>query len=78
MSKQVSWRPSPKVKRPSPLISPEKAIELLGTMQGDYNIHPLNDALENEKLAPIVVKAFSHIMLMFDNFYDVEEKAKAG
>ncbi|WP_174848709.1 bifunctional aconitate hydratase 2/2-methylisocitrate dehydratase [Yersinia artesiana] len=62
----------------SPLISPEKAIELLGTMQGGYNIHPLIDALDNEKLAPIAGKALSHTLLMFDNFYDVEEKAKAG
>ena len=62
----------------SPLISPEKAIELLGTMQGGYNIHPLIDALDNEKLAPIAAKALSHTLLMFDNFYDVEEKAKAG
>ncbi|OAT14786.1 aconitate hydratase 2 [Buttiauxella noackiae ATCC 51607] len=62
----------------SPLISPEKAVELLGTMQGGYNIHPLIDALDNEKLAPIAAKALSHTLLMFDNFYDVEEKAKAG
>ncbi|NHB88611.1 bifunctional aconitate hydratase 2/2-methylisocitrate dehydratase [Photorhabdus tasmaniensis] len=62
----------------SPLITPEKAIELLGTMQGGYNIHPLIDALDNEKLAPIAAKALSQTLLMFDNFYDVEEKAKAG
>ncbi|MDA3131810.1 bifunctional aconitate hydratase 2/2-methylisocitrate dehydratase [Atlantibacter subterraneus] len=62
----------------SPLVTPEKAIELLGTMQGGYNIHPLVDALENDKLAPIAAKALSHTLLMFDNFYDVEEKAKAG
>jgi len=62
----------------SPLVTPEKAIELLGTMQGGYNIHPLIDALDNEKLAPIAAKALSHTLLMFDNFYDVEEKAKAG
>jgi len=62
----------------SPLVTPEKAIELLGTMQGGYNIHPLVDALESEALAPIAVKALSHTLLMFDNFYDVEEKAKAG
>jgi len=62
----------------SPLISPEKAVELLGTMQGGYNIHPLIDALDNEKLAAIAAKALSHTLLMFDNFYDVEEKAKAG
>ena len=62
----------------SPLVTPEKAIELLGTMQGGYNIHPLIDALDNEKLAPIAAKALSSTLLMFDNFYDVEEKAKAG
>ena len=62
----------------SPLITPEKAVELLGTMQGGYNIHPLIDALDNEKLAAIAAKALSHTLLMFDNFYDVEEKAKAG
>ncbi|MFP1892329.1 bifunctional aconitate hydratase 2/2-methylisocitrate dehydratase [Lonsdalea quercina] len=62
----------------SPLISPEKAVELLGTMQGGYNIHPLINALDNAALAPIAAKALSHTLLMFDNFYDVEEKAKAG
>ncbi|WP_109406627.1 bifunctional aconitate hydratase 2/2-methylisocitrate dehydratase [Proteus faecis] len=62
----------------SPLISPEKAVELLGTMQGGYNIHALIESLENDKLAPIAAKALSHTLLMFDNFYDVEEKAKAG
>ncbi|OAT34925.1 bifunctional aconitate hydratase 2/2-methylisocitrate dehydratase [Proteus myxofaciens] len=62
----------------SPLISPEKAVELLGTMQGGYNIHALIEALDDEKLAPIAAKALSHTLLMFDNFYDVEEKAKAG
>ncbi|MFP1729932.1 bifunctional aconitate hydratase 2/2-methylisocitrate dehydratase [Lonsdalea quercina] len=62
----------------SPLISPTKAVELLGTMQGGYNIHPLINALDNARLAPIAAKALSHTLLMFDNFYDVEEKAKAG
>lgn len=62
----------------SPLVSPEKAVKLLGTMQGGYNIHPLINALDNAALAPIAAKALSHTLLMFDNFYDVEEKAKAG
>ncbi|CCK18132.1 Aconitate hydratase 2 [Cronobacter universalis NCTC 9529] len=62
----------------SPLVTPEKAVELLGTMQGGYNIHPLIEALDNDTLAPIAAKALSHTLLMFDNFYDVEEKAKAG
>ncbi|MDN3609081.1 bifunctional aconitate hydratase 2/2-methylisocitrate dehydratase [Vibrio ostreicida] len=62
----------------SPLVSREKAAELLGTMQGGYNISPLVDLLDEEALAPIAVKALSHTLLMFDAFYDVEEKAKSG
>lgn len=62
----------------SPLISPEKAAKLLGTMQGGYNIQPLIALLDDEKLAPIAVEALSHTLLMFDAFYDVEEKSKAG
>ncbi|WP_068714959.1 bifunctional aconitate hydratase 2/2-methylisocitrate dehydratase [Vibrio tritonius] len=62
----------------SPLVSPEKAAELLGTMQGGYNIEPLVELLDNATLAPIATKALSHTLLMFDSFYDVEEKAKSG
>ncbi|MEF1328943.1 bifunctional aconitate hydratase 2/2-methylisocitrate dehydratase [Vibrio sp. M260121] len=62
----------------SPLVSREKAAELLGTMQGGYNIAPLVEFLDDDLLAPISVKALSHTLLMFDAFYDVEEKAKAG
>ncbi|GAA5647036.1 MULTISPECIES: bifunctional aconitate hydratase 2/2-methylisocitrate dehydratase [Vibrio] len=62
----------------SPLVSPEKAAQLLGTMQGGYNIEPLISLLDIDALAPIAVKALSHTLLMFDAFYDVEEKAKNG
>ncbi|WP_318472784.1 bifunctional aconitate hydratase 2/2-methylisocitrate dehydratase [Photobacterium leiognathi] len=62
----------------SPIVSKEKAAELLGTMQGGYNIEPLIALLDDESLAPIAVKALSHTLLMFDAFYDVEEKTKAG
>ncbi|MGI9919472.1 bifunctional aconitate hydratase 2/2-methylisocitrate dehydratase [Vibrio owensii] len=62
----------------SPLVSREKAAELLGTMQGGYNIAPLVEFLDDDALAPIAVKALSHTLLMFDAFYDVEEKAKAS
>ncbi|OCH14530.1 MULTISPECIES: bifunctional aconitate hydratase 2/2-methylisocitrate dehydratase [unclassified Aliivibrio] len=62
----------------SPLVSKAKATELLGTMQGGYNIESLVSLLDDAKLAPIAVKALSHTLLMFDAFYDVEEKAKAG
>ena len=62
----------------SPLISPEQAVKLLGTMQGGYNIEPLLEALDNEKLAPIAADALSATLLMFDNFHDVVERAKNG
>lgn len=62
----------------SPLISAEKAVQILGTMQGGYNIEPLLSALDDDKLAPIAVKALSSTLLMFDNFHDVAERAKRG
>ena len=62
----------------SPIVTAEHAVKLLGTMQGGYNIEPLIAELDNNKLAPLAVKALSNTLLMFDAFYDVEEKAKAG
>ncbi len=62
----------------SPLVSPEKATELLGTMLGGYNIHPLIELLDNAKLAPIAAKGLKHTLLMFDAFHDVKEKMDKG
>jgi len=62
----------------SPLLTPVRAIELLGTMLGGYNIQPLIAALDDASLADVAVHALSHTLLMFDAFHDVEEKAKSG
>lgn len=62
----------------SPLVSPVHAVELLGTMQGGYNIAPLIDLLDHPELAPVAAKALSTTLLLFDAFHDVAEKAKAG
>ncbi len=62
----------------SPILTAERATELLGTMLGGYNIAPLIDLLDNAMLAPIAVKALSHTLLVFDAFHDVQEKAEAG
>ncbi|MFK8067932.1 MAG: bifunctional aconitate hydratase 2/2-methylisocitrate dehydratase [Gammaproteobacteria bacterium] len=62
----------------SPLIDKVRATELLGSMLGGYNIVPLIDALDDEDIAAPAVDALSHTLLMFDAFYDVEEKMKAG
>ncbi len=62
----------------SPLISPEKATELLGTMLGGYNVAPLIELLDNPALAAVAAKALSRILLIFDAFHDVQEKAETG
>ena len=62
----------------SPILNAADATELLGTMLGGYNIAPLIDLLNNDALAPIAAKALSDILLVFDAFHDVQEKAEAG
>ncbi|WP_417345072.1 bifunctional aconitate hydratase 2/2-methylisocitrate dehydratase [Ferrimonas sp.] len=62
----------------SPLMSKARATELLGTMQGGYNIEPLIALLDDAELAPLAAKALSHTLLMFDAFHDVVEKMNAG
>lgn len=62
----------------SPAITPAYATELLGTMQGGYNIEPLVQLLDDTALGPVAAKCLSHTLLVFDSFYDVEAKAKAG
>ena len=62
----------------SPMLTPEHATELLGTMLGGYNIAPLITLLDDEVLAPLAAKALSHTLLVFDAFYDIKEKADNG
>jgi len=60
------------------LISREKATELLGTMLGGYNIHPLIELLDDEQVGSIAADALKKTLLMFDAFHDVKEKADKG
>ena len=62
----------------SPILSPERATELLGTMLGGYNVAPMIELLDNPKMAAIAAKGLSHTLLIFDAFHDVQEKAEAG
>jgi len=61
-----------------PLIDRRRAVELLGTMLGGYNIQPLVDLLDDEALGPVAAEALADTLLMFDAYHDVVEKAKAG
>ena len=58
----------------SPILTPADATELLGTMLGGYNIAPLIDLLDNPELAPIVVKALSHTLLVLRLFMIARKK----
>ncbi|WP_040260660.1 bifunctional aconitate hydratase 2/2-methylisocitrate dehydratase [Pseudomonas massiliensis] len=62
----------------SPLIDKKRATELLGTMQGGYNIHTLVELLDDAELGSVAAEQLKHTLLMFDAFHDVAEKAKAG
>ncbi len=62
----------------SPLINKQRAVELLGTMQGGYNIATLVELLDDAELSAVTAEQLKHTLLMFDAFHDVAEKAKAG
>ena len=57
----------------SPLISPQEAVELLGTMVGGYNIQSLVELLKStdEAIAIASATALSKSLLVFDAFNDV-------
>ena len=60
------------------MVSKAKATELLGTMVGGYNVHPLIELLDDADVAPVAAAGLKKTLLMFDFFNDVAEKAKAG
>ncbi len=62
----------------SPLLSKQKAVELLGMMQGGYNIATLVDLLDDAELAELAGEKLKRTLLMFDAFNDVKEKMDAG
>ncbi|PTY36384.1 bifunctional aconitate hydratase 2/2-methylisocitrate dehydratase [Saccharospirillum sp. MSK14-1] len=62
----------------SPLIDKKEATQLLGTMQGGYNIETLVGLLKDSELADVAAEELKHTLLVFDAFHDVDELAKAG
>ncbi|WP_337052416.1 bifunctional aconitate hydratase 2/2-methylisocitrate dehydratase [Pseudoxanthomonas sp. USHLN014] len=62
----------------NPLISRERATELLGTMLGGYNVHPLIELLDDATVGAIAADGLKQTLLVFDAFHDVKEKADAG
>ncbi|MDA3896868.1 MAG: bifunctional aconitate hydratase 2/2-methylisocitrate dehydratase [Desulfobacteraceae bacterium] len=62
----------------SPLISPQKAVFLLSTMGGGYNIAPLIDLLDHTDLAQDAANALSQSILIFDAFDEIFEKSNTN
>ena len=62
----------------SPLVSQSKAVELLGTMVGGYNVHTLIELLENEELGDLAATALKKTLLVFEAFNQVLELSKTN
>jgi len=62
----------------NPLLSRERATELLGTMLGGYNVQPLIDLLDDPLVGSIAAEGLKKTLLVFDYFHDVKEKAEQG
>ena len=60
------------------LISRAKAVELLATMLGGFNIKPQIDLLGDAEVGAIAAAGLKNTLLMFDYFHDVKELADAG
>ncbi|MGB5868188.1 MAG: aconitate hydratase B, partial [Arcobacteraceae bacterium] len=60
------------------VISKIKAIEILGTMMGGFNVTPLVDALKIEDVAEAAAAQLKNTILVYDSFNDVKELADAG
>ena len=64
----------------SAAISPKHAVEILGTMLGGYNVHPLIEALshEDEEVAQTAANMLKKTLLVYDAFNDVVELSKTN
>jgi aconitate hydratase 2 / 2-methylisocitrate dehydratase len=64
----------------SPLLSPKKAVELLGTMLGGYNVASLITLLKDERaeIAQIAADALKKTLLIYDAFNDVMDLSETN
>jgi aconitate hydratase 2/2-methylisocitrate dehydratase len=61
-----------------PVISRRRAVEILGTMLGGYNMEHLVAALCDAEVVDAAVKALSRTILIYDAFEDVEKLARSN
>ncbi len=63
-------------KTSSPYIDKKKAVQILGTMLGGYNIEPLINCLKIDELGEEAANALSETLLIFDSFNEIFELSK--
>lgn len=59
-------------------LDKKKAVALLGTMLGGYNVLSLIDLLDIAELAHFAAQALSQTLLIFDSFSEIFEKSKTN
>ncbi len=62
----------------SPLITASRAVELLGTMLGGFNVPQLLGLLDHPTLALTAARALADTLFVFDGFDQVAERAQGG
>ncbi len=62
----------------TPLLTRQRATELLGTMLGGFNVKPLIDLLDDASAGAAAAEGLKKTLLVFDAFADVKAKADAG
>ncbi len=67
-------------KATSEIIDKQKAIEILGTMLGGFNVQPLVEALksDDEKIASSATEELKNTLLVYDSFNDVKALMDEG
>ena len=60
------------------VISKVKAIEILGTMMGGFNVSPLVEALKIPEVADAAATQLKNTILVYNSFNDVKELMDAG
>ena len=58
------------------LITPQKSIEMLGTMLGGYSVEALVEILKKGKFAAEAAKALKNTILVYDSFNEIFELSK--
>ncbi len=61
-----------------PALSAGRAVALLGTMRGGYNVGPLVDLLDDADLGSAAAEQLAGTLLVFDSLQDVAAKARRG